>query len=789
MMPPEARTEHPIMNHRNQQQVPATGQNKGQGRPQLQLRSRLPTASGDASNEAASLPILSPRTPMVIDPNFFPLAQGANNDMQSAMAALDLYGQNMFLEDPEQGSGYVNDPPYQQSYQNISRESQYSEYLKPGRGTNDVQLDQSASIAKNTQNIPNLTRPSPQPSPQPLFSMVSQSSCSMTHVNDLQRQNQLQSHVPVNIQRQNMNQHSQHDNNEQHENQDPQGEKKPKQQLTSVRQQASSPVSKRTSLRKHTVSLNPEERESLEKLIDEVLQQGFSEDFNDSDSSDTDTEGPVSPNSVVSNEGQDKKKNGGNAKEKKAGGKQPSTLKVAAKHMKNIPPRFLKKLQAIQSSGKPEEDGVTLTDENIALIVNGVTVEDVDTQINEEKLSPRLPNTDQVQQQFTASEKKNNLGENKQVRAEVASPPQAYMPSPIIQAPMPLSCEELERNLLGSVPKSPGTAAEMKPEMNFPKVNQMEGQNQAIGRNPPLTPDTVDRRYLEAMRENLDRKTGFSVNAPEFVPKSQRPGMPGDPVPTSSPPVALPPVAGQPFSLLAGVHAGGRFSPQTTRLQASKTPDRNTPSPGAPFIVSKGPQIQPVVTAATAGGVPIVPPYQPPPAYPVHHYVHPYHGNIYRQPFITAHPYQEPKQANLVAHYQGAHMFMPQGVPPGAKIPGKDKNWAQMMQGMRPGAGGNLGIPRMPTSPQLSARQDLHNQAQKLRQKVYDLIKAGKKVMIIIRGLPGSGKSTLARLETEILYIIQTFMEIGGNCGILLYRKMQISFVSYLFDGIFVSGN
>ena len=120
---------------------------------------------------------------------------------------------------------------------------------------------------------------------------------------------------------------------------------------------AAYPVQRRGS-RKKTLSLNPEEREALENLIEEVIMGGVGEGVIDSDASssdeDPDAEDEQSSSSTQSSlSGSSAAVTVGDASRQDVfvkGGKKfyPGQLKVALKHMHDLPPRFVRKLAKAQ---------------------------------------------------------------------------------------------------------------------------------------------------------------------------------------------------------------------------------------------------------------------------------------------------------------------------------------------------------------------------------------------------------------------------------------------------------
>ena len=113
------------------------------------------------------------------------------------------------------------------------------------------------------------------------------------------------------------------------------------------------PMQRRGS-RKKTLSLNPEEREALENLIEEVIMGGVGEGVIDSDASSSDDEDAELPSvAQISLPGLSTAVAAGDLATKDTfvkGGKKfyPGQLKVALKHMHDLPPRFVRKLAKAQ---------------------------------------------------------------------------------------------------------------------------------------------------------------------------------------------------------------------------------------------------------------------------------------------------------------------------------------------------------------------------------------------------------------------------------------------------------
>jgi len=116
------------------------------------------------------------------------------------------------------------------------------------------------------------------------------------------------------------------------------------------------PLQRRGS-RKKTLSLNPEEREALENLIEEVIMGGVGEGVIDSDVSSSDEDDDAvdehSPSSTENSLPSSAAAAVGDAARQDTfvrGGKKfyPGQLKVALKHMHDLPPRFVRKLAKAQ---------------------------------------------------------------------------------------------------------------------------------------------------------------------------------------------------------------------------------------------------------------------------------------------------------------------------------------------------------------------------------------------------------------------------------------------------------
>ena len=373
-------------------------------------RSRLPTGP----TEDQGMTMLSPKTPSMVGAPTFPemlyhqQSSGPEHNMQSAMDLLDsyprqqmhqyseptydqgpstpLYNTSMFTmtdQQPLQSSNFpMNNIPQQQQTQTVYAGVSYASQQDPqGLSLNVAQsgLGFSSHVSPGNFSVPQVSNSN------------QQQQLSHSQQPHLQQHNQPQVLQPMNQQHARAQQTQQQSTGGHqfmsHNSQSPEADNHPNPNL---------PYFKRTP-RKKTLSLNPEEREALENLIEDVIIAV------DDDSEDTTSEseeekpqhhlesnkgkgdGQNSPNTASNqqlksphnisstNKGRETKTAAGSSgatthkvkppkirdtslnKEAQkvlaaasADPQQkvyPPQLKVAVKHMKNLPPRFLRKLQ------------------------------------------------------------------------------------------------------------------------------------------------------------------------------------------------------------------------------------------------------------------------------------------------------------------------------------------------------------------------------------------------------------------------------------------------------------
>ena len=368
--------------------------------------------------------------------------------------------------------------------------------------------------------------------------------------------------------------------------------------------------------RKAAISLNPEERESLEQLIEEVIIGGVGADImDDSTSSEDDT-----------SDGRDTDKSG---KKDEQGKAHPSHLKVAAKHMKNLPPRFLRRLQAAQKQGEIRVEGGLENLELDYVLPEELALElQAEPELDDRKAEPRktrkkkglLESLDPYFDDLVLSDSENN--ESKVVEAPKASdmslnvnvtvpphvsqskeqmvsppsdrtpvagygsgPPSRSSPRPIIRAApvsvavpvsepvMAICAQELEQHLRHVSAQD----AAHRQAINTSQANY--GDPPVVHRVSAMP---ARSRPAADQPQPTEQRMKFSVNAPEFVPKTF--------IPVSLPPSGTPVLLetrdrGHYVKLGSPYHSPvGRLSPATIAL-GTRAQVRHTPSPT--FLVPK----------------------------------------------------------------------------------------------------------------------------------------------------------------------------------------------------------
>ncbi len=643
----------------------------------------------------------------------------------------------------------------------------------------------------------------------------------------------------------------------------------------------SQPRRKTHGFRKPAISLDPQERESLEKLIEEVIIGGVGEDImQDEDTTSSEDEEVTEvmaseiPETAEAKETKIKgskemkafdgktegkgKKGKKNGKDETSGKAHPSHLKVAAKHMKNLPPRFLRRLQVAQKQGEIKVDG---TIENLAQL--GLIPPD---QLDEEEKEPepeqeveKERDKKKTEQPKKVKKKKNLLEslnpyfddmtieddeENISVNevANLEETPENLVPyeecvdfasytdiggstqqSGLLHTPEKGGSALLETSPLAGLPNRTSPKPNRQQQqvlMNSPNiilrqaaVNCQDLERELMKQGGHGREDTG--RYAEPPRpqrlagagvgqmlgvdagsnENLDRWSQFSVDAPEFVPRSFTPINPAQTAASSAEILTEPALQSrlntvQPFPMKAGSPFQAlqpplvSVSPQVVppQVTAAQLASQSRHSPSPTFLIPKvsSQTVNPVAHAAMQAHPNIgVIPYP----YPVASFPYPptYAQVQYRPPpFIppggaaTAYPniWSTDSKAEMKA---GTRPAQPQAYAYGTKVQ-QQHVWQQNVHGMPPrsspvshammGGQGSPGIRRrdqkygegqkprnnpsgdgrdvnsMLQSHPVMTDSDVHS-----KERISIMLREGKKVLILMRGPPGSGKSTLARYK------------------------------------------
>lgn len=524
--------------------------------------------------------------------------------------------------------------------------------------------------------------------------------------------------------------------------------------------------------RKPAISLDPAERESLEQLIEEVIIGGVGEDIMGDDSS------------ASSDEETDKS----TKKEKKDGKQHPSHLKVAAKHMKNLPPRFLRRLQVAQKQGEIRLDTQPEGMQQLNLEPEEEEEEEEkETQLEKDqkkfdakkpkKKGNLLESLDSYFDDFVSEEKQNGKARSQEmggVDPAYTTMGSQHLPEPAVTntgwsdgnvmssasvLPSAMTCEDLERELVG--PNG-------QPMMPHTQSLMMAGQ-------PTI----------------IDKKIQFSVNAPEFVPRTFAPittvmstltnespnriGSPAFMKPTS------------PFHVPMG-----RMSPQMPlQGQVVQLNSQGGPSPSA----SPGPPtfLIPKVQPPAQGSIQPVP-FYPPAGFPFRpNYPPPGPQGQYPPPRPFLPPGASPPWAGDKGQrhhkYHGKERWPGQQLSPGSRHPELPDHYPKNIPNAQRLKSDLNGAPSPPMKLQsidladkiLDSSNNLAYQdpaiiETKLQPKemLKRYLEDGKKVMVLLRGCPGSGKSTLARYVSEQSNKLRLLEQILSGSGFFFFQRVGI---------------
>ena len=358
-------------------------------------------------------------------------------------------------------------------------------------------------------------------------------------------------------------------------------------------------------LRRQNISLDPQERESLEQLIEEVLIGAVDDDDTNESSSESEDD----------DEGNDEKRMKKSGSKSEEGSKTtPSQLKVAAKHMKNLPPRFLRCLQAAQP-GKPGEgkgDGEKLEPESFGEMqyfkddirieekkksrkkmrgfLESLAFYDDDIIVNEPELEGGEPGAAVALESPGAGEGATHL------EVPMIGSSNGGGASPVLEAP--------------ASPKPPLPTRTANPQIIL-RPNVVNGGN--LEQEPPRVPTYMPAHVRQTAmlgvgqalegglqwNEESHRGTQFSINAPEFIPRSFHPinpaQQPGVPSPVSH------------FREASGAaphQIGGHFSPRSGSPYTVQSTSPYAGRPNSPFHMAMG-SLSPQMARRPMAGSPI----------------------------------------------------------------------------------------------------------------------------------------------------------------------------------------
>ena len=356
------------------------------------LKSRLPSRISVESS-SGQLAMLSPKTPSDIGPGYPDVFVSSSPIVHPGMQALDNYGSRVPFKPPTSYGGqqcYVSQAPMQTSvpvnksvgpvvygpfagtpypgsgHMNSNRANtpeQHPKYSNLNVSSSAINTTPYKFIANDSQS-------------SSLAQTVLSASTSTSHRNEHLFPNLVQSNAAT-------------AKSKSIDSNDPPSKDSSKMGTTHNEQKN---IAKKRG-RKTTMSLNPEEREALENLIEDVIIGGIGEGVIDSEesasssteseeecktqteasSSDVPKDEDSSKSDGKSDSSEKKSKESGKTKQSKDAKKDgqkgleqgqkvyPPQLKVAVKHMKNLPPRFLRKIQTnkddksdVDIDGKPK---------------------------------------------------------------------------------------------------------------------------------------------------------------------------------------------------------------------------------------------------------------------------------------------------------------------------------------------------------------------------------------------------------------------------------------------------
>lgn len=548
-------------------------------------------------------------------------------------------------------------------------------------------------------------------------------------------------------------------------------------------------------LRRQNISLDPQERESLEQLIEEVIIDGVDHGVIDSDDSSTSDEEEF---------GEGGKRIKESSRSEDGTKVTPSQLKVAAKHMKNLPPRFVKRLLAAQTN-KPSEEGEEMEGAETVL-KEDQGVEEKKTKRRSKGLLHSLVNyveddvmvtdpEDEDQEDMSTSPGFLSLPNDPVCSVQTTAAPVTLAPSSpnppppkpsqphIILRPNVVNCSDLDpERVIRTPPRMPYT---------YP------GSGSA---SRDQTPEPKSRPKTTASTQPQT----FSVDAPEFVPRSFHPiNPPSQPANVPSPvshlrephmvvPTAYSysPRSGSPYTVqsVASPYPGRSGSPYHLNMGSSLSPQmsrrmtaspiamvqvpagNHSPVPPAFFIPKAPTSASAAVAAASAVAMHSHAGLIPYSAYPAPRYTMPPGMRYtmppgYRPPFMPP-TVTQPRPPHLGYKYNHKDRLQnnnrPNSAPTVAPGPSGSRMAANLSSQTLPVNQKGKTTPKASTGSSSSTDSKSDKDAKEIKnlstqlakpseeevdpkQKVQSYLDRGKKLMVILRGVPGSGKTHLAK--------------------------------------------
>ena len=433
-----------------------------------------------------------------------------------------------------------------------------------------------------------------------------------------------------------------------------------------------------------------------------------------------------------------------------------SQLKVAAKHMKNLPPRFQRRLKVNgeEDTGEIALDGTLIgkssTEKSKGARRNRYLLEGMDVYADEnaeQDISANslegqtTPNSVTVSSPCVSSPDSVRLERTDPGLRPVKQPDMTAGKVRMYPGQNVMRCDDLEKELMN--PTSPEV------------MQVLHQRQQSPGVNPSMLPPMSQRP--PGYFGEPDKKPGFSIDAPEFVPRTTNsPGQPVTSIATTHPyPVSKADMMTLNASRMAAVrssspfvqgHPVGRLSPQVAAqiavVQGRSSPvpppfllpPRNSPVPqmaeqrSSPSLAQQQAYMLQKMHAAAAGAPKIPVPI------------------AYTSPYAKLHHPYAINAANAAAAMHYRQLGFARGIhPSGLPYVTAPHPWPLG----RTGSPAKLNLLPQHQHPYLPVERPTTDQ--QCKDLVKAAVDANKKIMIILRGYPGSGKSVLAKYVYKYL--------------------------------------